>query len=150
MNTSYPTPPASDVRRPDVASGRPAPTPTDDDALLRALLREAYPAPRHAEAPEAPEAEADRFAQRVVRRLPPRRGLALRLLDGLTSPFALWVVVGIVLTLLRRPVFDAAEALFSSLLRLEMPSPNLLYTIVAALATYAFLLFETFRDIERR
>lgn len=122
----------------------------DWDAELRALLHEAYPALRP-DVPAAEEAaEAERFARRVVSQLPPRRSLAIHLLEALWSPLSLWVVVGILLVLLRHPLLAAAQQLVASLVRLEMPPQDLIYAVVTGLGIYLFLMFDSCRDAERR
>ena len=133
--------------RGDAPSARPAgAADAEADDRLRSLLREAYPA-RPADA--SPDAEAERFARRVVRQLPPRRSAVALLLEVLWSPLSLWAVVGAILVALRRPLIEAVEALVASLVRLEMPPQGLLYAAVTGFAVYLFLLYETWHEAER-
>lgn len=135
------------LRRFDAETSRPSGA-TDENLQLRSLLREAYPALPSDVPLDA--AETERFTQRVVRQLPPRRSTLSLLLEALWSPLSLWSVVGVILFLLRRPLIAGVETLVSCLVRSEMPPQGLLYTVAVGITTYLFLFYETWNDAERR
>lgn len=108
------------------------------DKELSTLLRESYPRPEHDAA----------FTRRVLRSLPARKSLLIRVLEFVASPWFLWLVIVALCIVFRSRIMECAAICVRSISSATLPDSDTLSMMSVSLAVFAFMLVTLWREAE--